>query len=304
MVYPEYIWFDGKFVKYKDATVHVQTHSLQYGTGIFDTMRAYNTTKGTAIFRLKDHVKRFINTARTYHMDLGLTAKQLEDAIVDTVQKNTMKSAYIKLFGFYNDQRVGLTTIDKKVSISITLIDLGNYYENKDKGIRCKVSSWRRINSEILPPGAKGSGNYLNAMLATMDARRAGYEEAIMLGLDGHVTEGATENVFLARDGRLITPGPESDILMGVTRDSIIKIAENIGLTVEEREVHREELYSADEIFFTGTAAELTSVIEIDDMKVGNGKTGPITKMMQDRYSKIIMGEDKEFIHWLTFTKG
>jgi branched-chain amino acid aminotransferase len=297
----QYVWFDGKHVAFEDAKVHVLTHSLQYGSGIFEGLRAYKTQKGTAVFRLNDHVKRFFNTAKIYDMALGFSRDEIQDAILSTVKRNGLEEGYIRPFAFYNDQQIGLNPTGKKVSVFIAAVPFGSYFANKDKGIKCKVSSWRRINSEILPPEAKACGNYLNSILCSTEAKRAGADEAILLSCNGYVAEGPGENIFLVQGGKLVTPSRESDILLGLTRDSIIKLAENKGLLVEERFVHREELYTSDEVFFTGTAAELTPIVEIDSIKIGKGVVGPITKMLGEEFSGVINNEHPEFSDWLTY---
>jgi branched-chain amino acid aminotransferase len=296
-----YVWFDGKFVAYEDAKVPILTHSLQYGSGVFEGIRAYKTKKGTAVFRLDDHVKRFFNSAKIYGMDLVIKPAQLRQAIIDTVKKNSLEECYIRPFGFYNSDQLGVNPLGRKVSVAIAAIAFGNYFENKEKGIKCKVSSWQRINSTILPPEAKGSGNYLNSILASLEAKRDGADEAILLSLDGYVAEGPGENIFFVQDGTLITPTKAADILLGITRNSIIKIAEAKGLEVEERDMHREEMYTSDEAFFSGTAAEITPITEIDSKKLGNGKIGPITKMLLDAYGSAVHGENEDFEDWLTY---
>lgn len=301
MAEKQYVWLDGKFIDFGNAKVSILTHSLQYGSGVFEGIRAYNTKKGTAIFRLHEHFRRFVNSAKIYSMKMDYDQKFLEKAAIELVRKNKLQSCYIRPFSFYNDMRIGLNTTGKKVSTAIMAVPLGNYFEGKEKGISCKVSSWRRISSETLPPHAKGSGNYMNSILASQEAKENGATEAIMLGLDGYVAEGPGENIFLVSDNKLVTPSESSDILLGITRDSIIKIAENLGVIVEEREVHREELYTSDELFFSGTAAELTPITKVDGRKVGNGEVGPITKLLSQHFTEVVTGADAEFEHWLTY---
>lgn len=301
MAAKQYVWFDGRFVEFGKANVHVLTHSLQYGSGIFEGLRAYNTARGPAIFRLPEHCRRFINTAKVYNMKLGLSADDVSKAIVSTVAKNKLSSCYIRPFAFYNDTKIGINPVGRKVSTIVATVPFGNYFEGKDRGISCKVSSWLRINSLILPPEAKASGNYLNSIIASLEAVNAGADEAILLTLDGYVAEGPGENIFLVKDNVLVTPGMDSDILAGITRDTVIKLAEAMGFEVEQRSVHREELYTSSEVFFTGTAAELTPIIKIDSRMVGNGRPGPITKLLEDKYYKIAMGENKEYEDWLTY---
>ncbi len=301
MVQKRYVWFDGKFVDYEEAKVPVLTHSLQYGSGIFEGIRAYKAAKGTAIFRLDDHVKRFFNTAAIYSMPLPVGKKVLRNAIVETVARNRLVSCYVRPYGFYNDQQIGLSVVGKKASVVVAAVPFGSYFANKDKGIKCKVSSWQRINSLIMPPEAKGSGNYLNSILASLEAKKAGADEAVLLSHDGYVAEGPGENIFLVQDGRLVTPSKAADILLGITRDTVIKLAEAEGLVVEERNVHREELYTSDELFFTGTAAELTPITSVDSRRIGSGKAGPITKMLLGAYGDAVTGQNSEFSDWLTY---
>ncbi len=296
------VWLDGKLKKYSDAKVPILTHSMQYGSGIFEGMRAYETKGGTAIFRLDDHVQRFQRSAKIYSMRLNYTGKELSKAIVQVVKANRLASCYIRPFAFYNRDSIGVGAWNAPTSVFIAAMPFGAYYgAGKERGIRCKISSWRRINSGILPVEAKASGNYINSIIANNEAKASGFDETILLSLDGYVAEGAAENIFLVKYSHLITPSASADILMGVTRDSIIKIAESIGLIVEEREVHKEELYSADEAFFCGTAAEITPVVNIDGIRIGNGKPGPITKLLSQKYTEVVTGQNKEFADWLTY---
>ena len=298
----EYFWLDGKFVESSKATVPILTHSLQYGSGIFEGIRAYKAKDGTAIFRLEDHVKRFFSSAAIYSMDLQYTKEDIANAIIGLVRKNKMSSCYIRPFAFYNDQRIGLSVKDKKISIAIAAVNFGSYFKNKSSGISCVVSSWRRINSSTLPPMAKASGNYVNSILASSEAAAAGADEAILLNTAGHVAEGPGENIFLVEHNVLITPSKSSDILIGITRDSVIKLAEAVGLEVEERDVNREELYTCSEAFFSGTAAEITPITSIDFRKIGKGSAGPITKTIAEDYSSATVGTLNEgFEDWLTY---
>ncbi len=301
MAAKQYVWMDGKFVEYDKANVHVLTHSLQYGSGIFEGIRAYSTEKGPAIFRLSDHARRFLNSARIVGMDLGTGQAEIEEAIKSVVRKNGLKSCYIRPFAFYNDHGIGLSVIGKKVSIAIAAIDFGNYFENKDSGVRCKVATWQRINSYVLPPEAKLSGNYANSILASLEAKLSGSDEAILLSPDGYVAEGPGENIFLVENGKLLTPSKDSDILLGITRDSLLRIAKGMGIPTEERMVHRDELYTCDESFFSGTAAELTPIISIDSRKVGAGRPGPVTKRLSVKLTEIVHGKDRAYADWLTY---
>ncbi len=297
---PKYIWLDGKIVDYEKASVHILTHSLQYGSGIFEGIRAYETKDNSAVFRLDDHVKRFINSARICNIKLGYTHEQLFSAILNIVKKNMLKRCYIRPFSFYNDPNIGLSTEGKKISVSIAAVPFGSYFRNKDIGIKCNVSALRRINPSILPTQAKASGNYVNSILASIDAKNQGVDDAILISNEGFVAEGPAENIFLVNDGKLLTPSKEANILLGITRDTIIKIAKDRGIEVEERQVHKEELYTADEVFFTGTAAEITSIISIDSRKIGDGRQGKITKNLEKDYLDVVSGKRPEFDDWLT----
>ncbi len=294
------VWLDGKFLDIEKAKVGILTHSLQYGSGIFEGIRSYklNNSK-SAVFRLDDHIKRLFKSAKIYSMNINYSNKQLMDAVKELLKRNKLDSSYIRPFVFYNDQKIGLSTLNKKISVFIAAVEFGNYFAKKDSGIKCKVSSWNRINSSILPVEAKASGNYINSILASTEAKNAGFDEAILLSNNGYVAEGPGENIFIVKDNVLITPDNSSDILLGITRDSLIKIAENIGIEVIERKIHKEELYTSDEIFFAGTAAEITPIINVDGIKIQN-QIGPITKTISNKFYNIVHDLDKEFKDWLT----
>ncbi|MCL4383045.1 MAG: branched-chain amino acid transaminase [Candidatus Marsarchaeota archaeon] len=294
------VWLDNKFLDIEKAKVGILTHSLQYGSGIFEGIRSYKLDNSkTAIFRLDEHIQRFFKTAKIYSMDLNYSADEIKKAIKNLLKINKLGSSYIRPFAFYNDQKIGLSPINKKISVFIAAIQFGNYFTNKDKGIKCKISSWNRINSSILPVEAKASGNYINSIIANLEARHSGFDEAILLSNNGYVAEGPGENIFIVKDNILITPDNSSDILLGLTRDSIIKIAENMGIEVIERKIHKEELYTSDEIFFSGTAAEITPIINVDGIDIQK-QAGPITKLLSDKFNNIVHGNDKEFNNWLT----
>ena len=296
-----YIWLDGKIAKREETKVDILTHSLQYGSGIFEGIRCYETPKGPAIFRLHDHVKRFFNTAKIYDMQLNVTPKQIEEAACDIVSKNKLKNAYIRPFAFYNSVGIGFNTKGKTTSVAVAAVPFGNLFGERKDGLRCKISSWHRINSESLPAGAKGSTNYVNSILASKDAQSSGYDEAILLSNSGKtVAEGPGENIFVVQDGVLITPPKSADILLGMTRDTIIKLAVRSGITVQERELRREELYTSDEAFFSGTAAEIQPIISVDSRQIGNAKPGPLTLSISKKYFELVKGENKELSSWLT----
>lgn len=294
------VWWDGKVLGFNEAKVPILNHSMQYGSGIFEGIRAYDTPRGTAILRLSDHVKRLFRSAKIYGMNLKYSRTDVESAIKQVVKINNFKSCYIRPFIFYYDDNIQLPTEGKKISLYIVAIPFDKYIEN-EKGIRCKVSSWVRIDSYVLPVQAKASGNYINSLLAVKEARTAGFDEAIMLDRDGYVAEGSAENIFIVKDEKIITPSLDSSILEGITRDSIISIAKKDGLLVEERKVHREELATADEIFLCGTAAEITPVTNVDGEVIGDGLEGPVTRKLRERYTNIIKGNDPDFIKWLEY---
>lgn len=303
MVNTSYVWIDDKFVKSDDAKVNILTHSLQYGSGIFEGIRCYETKNGPAIFRLHDHIKRFFNSAKIYGMPLNFTPKQIEEAAYETVAKNKLRSAYIRPFAFYNDTNIGFSTKGKATSVAVAAVHFGNLFDSPN-GLRCKVSSWQRINSSILPAGAKASGNYLNSIMASKEAQDSGYDEAILLTNSGRtVAEGPGENIFVVQDCELVTPPRSSDILLGITRDTIIKLAERLGISVCERDIRREELYTSDEVFFAGTAAQIQPIISVDSRRVGIGKPGPITLTLSNEYLQLVKGEKKEFSGWLRLVK-
>lgn len=298
------IWFDGKIVDYTDVSVPLLTHSLQYGSGIFEGIRAYDSNGTPAIFRLREHMVRFIHSAKIYRMNMKFSAEELSKAVIEVVKANGFSSCYIRPFAYFNDDSVSLSTHDKPVSVAIIAVPFGQYFGDKiEKGISCKVSSWRRINSDILPILAKASGNYLNSVVAMGEAQAAGYDEAILLTKNGYLAEGPGENLFLVKNGKLVTPGLESDVLFGITRFSLIEVAKAMGIEVEERQIHRDELHTCDEAFFCGTAAEVTPIVNVDGLPVGNGKPGELTGRIGDKFRAIVTGKVPEYSSWLTYVK-
>ncbi|MCL5423539.1 MAG: branched-chain amino acid transaminase [Candidatus Marsarchaeota archaeon] len=295
------VWYNGRILGYKNANVSILTHSLQYGSGIFEGIRAYEAKDGTAVFRLDEHISRFLNSAKIYRMNLGYSHKEIKHAIINVIKKNNLKSCYIRPYAFYDDDKIGLAIENKKISTYIAAVEFGAYFgDSKTKGINCKVSSWHRINSKILPIKAKASGNYLNSIIASSEAKTMGFDEAILISDSGYVAEGPGENIFLVKDGRLITPNEGSDILLGITRNTIIEIAEDMGFIVEQRFVRRDELYTADELFFTGTAAEITPILSVDKIKISKNP-GPITTALSNKYDAIVHGKEIAYNGWLTY---
>ena len=297
------IWMNGKLVPFKDAKVHVLTHALHYSTAVFEGIRCYNTPKGSAIFRLPEHVDRLFNSAKMYSMKIPFSKKQITDGIIKTVKTSKLKECYIRPIAYYGYGTMGLTPTLNKVDVSIACWEwkMGESKVGKFSGIKCRISSWIKIDSNAQPTGSKSAANYSNAALARVEALKSGYDEAIMLNSHGKVAEGSAENIFIIKNNEIITPPLTAGVLAGITRDSIIQIIEENGGYVKEINIDRHDLYIADEIFMTGTASEVKSVTEIDHNKIGNGKPGLITKALQKSFMNTVMGKDERFISWLKF---
>ena len=297
------IWMNGKLVPFKNAKVHVLTHALHYSTSIFEGIRCYDTPDGSAIFRLPEHVDRFFNSAKMYSMKMPYSKKKITDAIVNTVKTNKLKQCYIRPLAYYGYGTMGLTPTNNKVDVSISCWEwkMGESKAGKFSGAKCKISKWIRIDSKSQPMQAKSAANYSNAALARMEALDAGYDEAIMLNNKGHVAEGSAENIFVVKNGKITTPPLDADILNGITRDSAIKLLKSNKIKVIEKNIKISDLLKADEIFMTGTAAEVKSVTRVDKTKIGNGKIGEVTKELQDSFMDTVMGKNKKFRSWLRF---
>ena len=297
------IWMNGKLVPFKNAKVHVLTHALHYSTSVFEGIRCYDTPEGSAIFRLPEHVERFFNSAKMYSMKMPYSKKKISDAIIKTVKDSRLKQCYIRPLAYYGYGTMGLTPTNNKVDISISCWEwkMGESKAGKFSGAKCKISKWIRIDSKSQPMQAKSAANYSNAALARMEAINAEYDEAIMLNNKGHVAEGSAENIFVVKNGKITTPSLDSDILNGITRDSAIKLLKSKKIKVTEKNLKISELLSADEIFMTGTAAEVKSVTRVDKTKIGNGKIGDVTKELQEIFMDTVMGKNKKFRSWLRF---
>jgi len=297
------IWMNGKLVPFKDAKVHVLTHALHYSTSIFEGIRCYDTPEGSAIFRLPEHVERFFNSAKMYSMKMPYSKKKISDAIVKTVKASKLKQCYIRPLAYYGYGTMGLTPTNNKVDVSISCWEwkMGESKAGKFSGAKCKISKWIRIDSKSQPMQAKSAANYSNAALARMEALNAGYDEAIMLNNKGHVAEGSAENIFVVKNGKITTPPLDADILNGITRDSAIRLLKSNKKKVIEKNLRINDLFKADEIFMTGTAAEVKSVTRVDRTKIGDGKMGKITKELQDSFMDVVMGKNKKFHSWLKF---
>jgi branched-chain amino acid aminotransferase len=295
------IWMDGRFVDWDDANVHVLTHTLHYGLGVFEGIRCYRTDKGSAIFRLDEHVERLFDSAHIFMMEMPFSRKEIASAIIETVRVNKIRECYIRPLVYIGYGAMGLYPKDNPVKISIAVWPWGAYLgdEGIRKGIRVKVSSFTRHHVNVDMTRGKVCGYYVNSQIAKKEAIACGYDEALMLDTEGYVSEGSGENVFIVRDGRIKTT-PLTSILEGITRESIIRIAKDLKIPVIEERFTRDELYSADEAFFTGTAAEVTPIREVDGRKVGSGKRGKITEKLQSLFFDVVKGRNKKYASWLT----
>jgi len=295
------IWFDGKMVDWRNANIHVLTHSLHYGMGVFEGVRAYNSVKGTAIFRLHEHTRRLFNSAKIFQMEIPFSPDVLIDAQRAVVRENQLESCYLRPIVWIGSEKLGVSKLGNSIHVAVAAWPWGAYLgeDGLAKGIRVKTSSYTRhhVNSSMVR--AKASGYYVNSILANAEVTANGYDEALLLDTEGYVSEGAGENVFMVRDGALYTPDLAS-CLDGITRNAVITIAEDLGLVVKEKRITRDEMYCADELFFTGTAAEVTPIRELDDRCIGTGTRGPITERLQSLFFDAVNGRAERYAHWLT----
>lgn len=298
------IWLNGSLVEYDNAKIHVLTHALHYATGVFEGIRCYRTINGSAIFRLGDHIQRLLDSGQIYFMDLGYSKQQLEKAAIDTVKANGMDECYIRPIAYYGYGKMGVNPLPNKVSVAIAVWKWDEYLKGGDeanKGARLMVSSWTRIDPKSLPMRAKATANYANSALARVEAIKAGFDEAVMLNSIGMVVEASAENIFTVKNNVLATPPTTSGALAGVTRDSIIALAEESGIECQVRDISRDELYISDEVFLTGTAAEVKPVGEIDNRTIGTGRAGKVTNQLRTLFEAVVHGKDKKFSKmWLT----
>ena len=295
-----FIWFDGKLVPWRDATVHVLTHTLHYGMGVFEGVRAYDTKNGTCIFRIEEHTQRLINSAKILGMKIPYSFDEIVDAQIEVVRENKLTSGYIRPMCFYGAEGMGLRADGLKEHLIVAAWEWGSYFskENLQKGIRVKTSSYNKhfVNSSMCK--AKANGNYINSMLALQEALNGGYDEALLLDTNGFVAEGSGENIFIVTEGKIVTPELTS-ALDGITRRSVIEFAHDLGIEIITKPITKDEIYIAEEAFFTGTAAEVTPIRELDDKTIGNGEMGNITKELQKLYFKVVNGEQKKYNKWL-----
>src|SRR5256884_2856078 len=294
------IWMNGELVDWGDATIHVGTHGLHYGSGVFEGIRAYETDLGTSVFRLTDPLERLQRSAQLLYMDLPYSVEELRTAAWDLIGANELPSCYLRPIAFYGYGELGVSSQGNPVDVVIMSWPWGAYLgeDGLKNGIRAKISSWQRIGPNVIPHVAKATGVYLNSMLAVTEANRAGYDEAILLTAEGYVADGSGENVFVVKDGELFTPDLSTSILPGITRDTVIQIAQDLGYTVHEKSLIRSDLYLADEAFMTGTAAEVTPLRAVDDVEIG---VGPITLQIQEAYLDTARGRSERWAQWLEY---
>ncbi len=296
------IWMDGEFVALKDAKINVLSHVVHYGTSVFEGIRCYETEKGPAVFRLEEHMQRLIDSAKIYKMDIPYTKEELIEAVIETIKVNNLKSCYIRPITYRGFKELGVNPLGCPIETTIAAWEWGSYLgeEEMKKGANIGVSTWRKPAPDTLPVMAKAGANYMNSQLANLEAGEHGYDEAILLDYQGNVAEGSGENIFIVENGKIITPNLAS-VLRGITRDTIITLARDLGYEVSEEIIARERLYLADEVFFTGSAAEVTPIRAIDNRQIGEGKRGPITKKLQDAFFSVVEGKSEDKHGWLTY---
>ena len=297
-----FIWFNGNLVEWRNAQTHVLTHTLHYGMGVFEGVRAYETQNGTAIFRLQNHTKRLFNSAKITGMHLPFTMEEINQAHIEVVKANKLASCYFRPMAFYGSNKLGVAPDQNDVQVIVAAWPWGAYLgeEGMQKGIRVQISSFTRHHPNITMIKAKANGNYMNSIMANTEATRNGYDEAIMLDSNGFVAEGSGENIFIVNDGKLYTPALDA-ALDGITRRTVMAIAADMNLTVTEKHITRDEVYCADEVFFTGTAAEVTPIREVDGRVIGCGSRGTLTTEIQQRYFDIVHGKNTKYESWLTY---
>ncbi|MBK7598544.1 MAG: branched-chain amino acid transaminase [Acidobacteria bacterium] len=297
----KWVWHNGRQLKWDEAQIHVSAYGLHYGTGVFEGIRAYKTTEGPAIFRLQEHLERMYASAKIYNLDIPYTSEEFTEVIKENLILNGLENCYIRPLAFSDSGSLGIRAICP-TSVTVIAWEWANALdpEKKAAGLHVTVSPWRKFHSSMLPTTAKSSGQYLNSILAVREAASRGFDEALLLDVNGNLAEGAVENIFLVRDGKLLTNDEKSSILLGITRDSVIQIARNLGVEVEVRALTLDDLFSADEAFLTGTAVEIAPIRMVDEKKIGDGKTRPITGRIQKEFIDIINGRNLNYRHWLT----
>lgn len=294
----EKIWMDGNFVNWDDANIHVLTHTLHYGAGVFEGIRFYKTAKGPAVFRLKEHVERLFKSAEVFKMKIPFSQEKIAQAIRETVKANKLDGGYIRPIAYFGYGKMGLNPEGAPVNVAVAVWPWGAYLG--EKPVRVKISKWIRIHPESTQADAKVCGHYVNSILASIEIHEAGYDEALLLDYKGNIVEGPGENFFIIKNGKIFTP-PLGNILPGITRNSIMQLAKDLGMKLEEKVLTVEEAKKADEAFFTGTAAEVSAIGQIDNAVIGNGKMGPVTKKLRDEFMKIVTGRNKKYEKWLSY---
>jgi branched-chain amino acid aminotransferase len=302
MKYNTLIWYDGKLVKWENATTSIMSHVIHYGSSVFESLRCYKTPRGAAILRLQAHVERLFDSAKVYRMDIPYSKQEFGEAIIQTVKENNLEECYIRPFVFRGFKEMGVNPLQNPIHCAIAAWEWGEYLGEGvlEKGISVCVSSWNRFAPNTLPSLAKAGGNYLNSQLIKVEALENGFDEGIALDNMGYVSEGSGENIFLVRNGVLYTPPTSSSILAGITRHCVFLVARDLQIRIEQHTIPRESLYMADEAFLTGTAAEITPITSVDHRKIGQGVTGPVTKEIQEHYFGIIKGKLEDKYNWLT----
>ena len=297
------VWMNGKYIPWKDANIHIASHVIHYGSCLFEGFRAYDIPKGTVIFRLDAHIKRLYNSCKMYRMEIPFTQEEFEKAVVETIKANKLKACYIRPIVYRGYGTLGVDPFPNPVDCAILVWEWGQYLGDDalENGVDVKVSSWSRMAPNTFPALAKSGANYMNSQLIKMEAILDGYVEGIALNVRGHISEGSGENIFLVMDGEVHSPPLSASILPGITRDTVIRLTKDLGIPFIEDTVPREMLYIADEVFFTGSAAEITPIRSIDKIEIGSGKRGPVTKKIQDEFFAYIQGERKDKYNWLVY---
>ncbi|MCK4363273.1 MAG: branched-chain amino acid transaminase [Candidatus Aminicenantes bacterium] len=297
------VWINGKLVPWKDANIHIASHVIHYGSSIFEGFRAYNTPKGTAIFRNNAHIKRLYNSCKMYRMEIPFTQEEIEQAVIQTIKANKLKACYIRPIVYRGYGTLGVDPFPNPIDCAILVWEWGQYLGEKalENGVDVKISTWQRMAPNTFPALAKSGANYMNSQLIKMEALLEGYVEGIALNVRGHISEGSGENIFIVINGEIHTPPLSSSILPGITRDVVICMAKDLGITLVEETLPREILYIAEEVFFTGSAAEITPIRSVDKITIGNGRRGPVVKRLQDEFFAYINGEKKDQYRWLTY---
>jgi len=297
------VWMNGKIVPWKEANIHIASHVIHYGSSLFEGFRAYDTPKGTAILRNSAHIKRLYNSCKMYRIEIPFTQEEFEKAIIETIKANKLKACYIRPVVYRGYGTLGVDPFPNPIDCAILVWEWGQYLGEKalENGVDVKISTWQRMAPNTFPALAKSGANYMNSQLIKMEALLEGYVEGIALNVRGHISEGSGENIFIVINGEIHTPPLSSSILPGITRDTVIRLAKDLGITLVEETIPREMLYIAEEVFFTGSAAEITPIRSVDKITIGNGSRGPVVKRLQDEFFAYINGERKDKYSWLTY---